>query len=435
MNILALDIGSSSVKAGILRNGEVTGRVVRSEFDTKYDGPKAEVDPKAILRALAGAIAQLGTAARRVETIALTNMGPSWVAMDKKGNAITPIVTHQDRRSVDVARQLEKRVGKARHLRLAGNRPFPGGISSTTWAWYWQNSPEVMKRADLVGHLNTFLHRRMTNSRVIDTSNASFMGVYSTLTLDGWNETLMNAVGAGEHELPQLMDADAVGGLVTHEAAREFGLTHGTPMLVGCMDGSSAMLLAGGKPGQLVNVCGSTDVLALCTEDPKPHEQLLTRAVGVGPRWVSVSTVASAGSSIAWAKDNLFRDYTMPEFRALLSRLARKPLRSTVRFEPYMAGDRMSIDQKQGAFTGLTLSTTREHMLSAIAEALARASAARLPLLAEGGTKFLPTVYVTGGVSDGLHEVLQRDWAGKWKFVPVEEATLRGLGKLVPQHN
>jgi xylulokinase len=231
------------------------------------------------------------------------------------------------------------------------------------------------------------------------------------------------------------MDADAVGGLVTHDAAREFGLTHGTPMLVGCMDGSSAMLLAGGKPGQLVNVCGSTDVLALCTEDPKPHEQLLTRAVGVGARWVSVSTVASAGSSIAWARENLFPDYTGPEFRALLKRLAKRPLESTVRFEPYMAGDRMSIDQRQGAFTGLTLATTREHMLSAITESLARASAARLPLLAEGGTKFLPTVYVTGGASDGLHEVLQRDWQGKWKFVPVEEATLRGLGKLVPQNN
>lgn len=433
MKVLALDVGSSSVKAAILKGGELSGRVVRAGFDTKYDGVKAEVAPRAILRAIAEAIAQVGPAAKKVETIGLTVMAPSWVAMDKRGKALTPVVTHQDRRSEGVAVELEKRVGKARHLKLAGNRPFPGGISSTTWAWYWQNSPEVMKRADLVGHLNTFLHRQITHSRVVDPSNASFMGVYSTLTLDGWNEELMAAVGAGEHELPQLMDAEAIGGLVTHEAGEEFGLTHGTPMLVGCMDGSAAMLLSGCKPGQLVNVCGSTDVLALCTDKPTPHERLLTRAVGVGRAWVSVSTVASAGSSLEWAKENLFVDLTVPQFRALLGKLAKRPAASSVRSEPYLAGERTSVEQKQGAFTGLTLSTTREQMLSAIIESLAEASAARLPLLAEGGTKFLPTVYVTGGVSDGLADLLHRDWEGKWKFVPVEEATLRGVGRMVPQ--
>ena len=51
-------------------------------------------------------------------------MAPSWVAMDKRGRAITPIVTHQDRRSVDVAREIEREIGKARHLQLAGVRPF-----------------------------------------------------------------------------------------------------------------------------------------------------------------------------------------------------------------------------------------------------------------------------------------------------------------------
>jgi xylulokinase len=433
MKVLALDVGSSSVKAAVLKGGEVSGRVVKARFDTKYDGVKVEVDAKEIMRAIADAIGQIGAAAKKVETIGLTVMAPSWVAMDKRGKALTPVVTHQDRRSEAVAVEIEKRVGKARHLKLAGNRPFPGGISSTTWAWYWANAPEVMKRADLVGHLNTYLHRFMTHSRVIDPSNASFTGVYSTLTLDGWNEELMAVVGVGEHELPQLMDGDAVGGLITREAGETLGLTHGTPMLVGCMDGSAAMLLAGNEPGQLVNVCGSTDVLALCTDRPRPHEKLLTRAVGVGRRWVSVSTIASAGSSLVWAKENLFADLTVPEFRTLMSKLAKRPAASSVRFEPYLAGERTSVEQKQAAFTGLTLSTTREQMLSAIIESLATASAARLPLLAAGGTKFLPKVYVTGGVSDGLDELLHRDWEGKWKFVSVNEATLLGVGKMVPQ--
>jgi xylulokinase len=149
---------------------------------------------------------------------------------------------------------------------------------------------------------------------------------------------------------------------------------------------------------------------------------------------VSVSTIASAGSSLLWAKENFFADLTVPQFRALLAKLGKSPIESSVRFEPYLAGERTSVEQRQGAFTGLTLSTTREEMLSAIIESLAAASAARLPLLAAGGAKFLPTVYVTGGVSDGLDELLHRDWGGRFKFVTVEEATLRGLGKMVPQN-
>src|SRR2546430_642268 len=81
------------------------------------------------------------------------------------------------------------------------------------------------------------VRRHLADSRVVDPSNASFMGVYNTLTVKGWNEQLREAVGAGEHELPQLMDADAVGGMISAAVADDFGLTHGTPMLVGCMDG------------------------------------------------------------------------------------------------------------------------------------------------------------------------------------------------------
>src|SRR4051812_31321238 len=107
MRVLGIDIGSSSVKAGVLTRGELNGPTAREEFATPYDGVRAEVDAQDILRAVGRAIRAVGADARRVDAIALSNMAPSWVAMDKRGRAITPLVTHQDRRSVDVARELE----------------------------------------------------------------------------------------------------------------------------------------------------------------------------------------------------------------------------------------------------------------------------------------------------------------------------------------
>jgi sugar (pentulose or hexulose) kinase len=164
MTVLGLDIGSSSVKAGVLRaGGRVVGRIERVSFDTRYDGERAEVDADQIVRAVGRATRELDL--RRVECIALSTMSPSWVAMDRRGRAITPLVTHQDRRTVAIAKELEARVGKARHLRLAGNRPFPGGISSTTCAWFLRHERATMRRADLVGHLTTLLHRQIACRR------------------------------------------------------------------------------------------------------------------------------------------------------------------------------------------------------------------------------------------------------------------------------
>jgi len=432
--ILGLDIGSSSVIAGILRGHKVVIESPRAFFKSRCHGPNVEVDPEELMRAVRTAIASLEGRAEAVDSIHLAVMSPAWVAMDRNGKALTPIVTHQDRRSVAEAREIEARFGAEQHLQTCGCRPFPGGISSTTWAWFLAHQPQRLRRADLVGHLNTFLHRRMTGARVTDPSNASFTGLYRTLKLDGWSEELCANLGVSSSLLPAVHEADRIGGTITPEAARVFGLRAGTPMLVGMMDGSAGMVLAGAKAGQLFNVCGSTDVLALCTNRPRPHPQLLTRALGVQGKWLHVSTLAAAASAIYWVRDQFFAEMPLEKFRAEFRRLSRigPQAAGSVRFEPYMAGERTSIEQRQGAFTGLTLATTRTQLLSAVIEGLTRASAERLPLLAATGTRLMHTVAVSGG-SDRLDQLMHRDWPGRWTYRAVTDATMRGLGLLVPK--
>jgi xylulokinase len=430
MTVLGLDIGSSSVKAAILRGTRVSGGIAREKFPTRFDGVRAEIDSSRVLAAIGKAIASIGPAAQRVDAIALSVMSPAWIAMDKRGRALTPFVTHQDRRSVEIAEELEKRIGKQRHLQRVGNRPVPGGISSTTWAWFNRHERGRMRRADLVGHLNTFLLMQFSGQRVVDPSNASFMGLLK-LDQSGWDAEIVAAVGASKHQLPQIVSADAVGGAVTPAAARKFALLSGTPILAGLIDTGSAALLARTKHGQLTNVCGSTDVLALCVDRPRPHERLITRALGVGRKWLSVSTIAAAGSSFLWVREQLFRDLGDAAFGKLMKKLSRQSMQTGVRFEAYLAGDRMSIEQRNASFTGLTLATTREQMLSAAIESIAAASAARVTLLRSTGVTLRREVITTGGVSEGLRELLYRDWPGQWTFRQQEEASLRGLARLV----
>ena len=91
----------------------------------------------------------------------------------------------------------------------------------------------------------------------------------------------------------------------------------------------------------------------------------------------------------------------------------------------------MSIEQRNAAFTGLTLATTRDDMLSAAIESIAAASAARIELLHSTGLRLRRDVIVTGGMTESMRALLYRDWPGKWTFRMEEEATLRGLARLV----
>ncbi|MCS7009053.1 MAG: FGGY-family carbohydrate kinase, partial [Chthoniobacterales bacterium] len=158
------------------------------------------------------------------------------------------------------------------------------------------------------------------------------------------------------------------------------------------------------------------------------------RALGVGRKWLAVSTLAAAGSAIYWAREQFFPEMTLEEFAAFVHKLSKEGPSAAggVTFAPYMAGDRTSVEQRKGAFDGITLATTRTNLLSAIIEGLIRASAERIPLLLATGTKPLETVVVSGG-GDRLDKIMQRDWPGEWKFEAITDATMRGLGTLEPR--
>jgi xylulokinase len=429
----------------VLDDGAVVAGPVRTPYSTRYSGVRAEIGPDDLWAAIVASVT--GLRPGRVDLIGLTALGPAFVAMDRAGTPLTPLVTHADRRSVEQAARIEREVGRDRHLATAGSRPYPGGIASTTWRWYAEHEPEVLRGADLVGCLTTWLHRRLTGERVIDPSQASFMGVYRTATLDGWDPDLVAAARGRLEQLPEIHEADRIAGELTGPPAAELGLAEGVPMLSGCLDGSAAMLAAAAAergaagaaedaepeipPGLMVNSVGSTDVLAMTVAEPRPMPRLLTRALGVGRHWVAVATLASVGTTVDWARRTLFPDLPPDEFHRLVREIGTHREDHGVRFRPYLAGDRTTLNQPRGGFSGLTLATTREHLLAAILDGLAAASAARLPRLEAVGTP-RPVVHVTGGAAA---DVLYRDWppapgGGRWERRPLAEATLAGAAVL-----
>ena len=433
MHVLALDIGSSSVKAAVISGGRILGSIARRPVETRLDPPRVEIPAEPLWRAFALAIRDLGRAAREADRIALDALSPSFVLLDRKGDPLTPLITHQDRRSVAQAKEIEGLFGDEEHLRRAGNRPFPGGIASTTLLWIRQERPALLRRAATAGMATTFLVGRLTGERVIDPGNAAFLGLYDHgLRARGgacaWSPDLMGPSGIRESQLPRIIDGGAVAGTLRPQAARALGLRAGMEVLAGVVDTSAAFLGVGAVPGRILNSIGTTDVIALACPRPQPHRRLLTRELGAGPLWLSVYTIAAGGGSVEWAHRALFPDLGDGAYFRLARRLAREPSSGGPRFRPYLAGDRMSIEQVEAGFDGLDLKTTREDLLRSVLAALAERSAEGVGLLTRRARR-LRDVYVAGG-GGWLGGLLHAAWPGRWRFRPMKDAAIKGLGNL-----
>ncbi|NNM85614.1 MAG: hypothetical protein HKL96_07645 [Phycisphaerales bacterium] len=438
MNILAIDVGTSSIKAGVFY-GSRLHRSVRIAVAARNIGNHAEIAPRELLRAFHKAISQIADHTRTIDAIALDAFSPGIIGLDHKYRPLFGLITHQDRRSVREAQFIERHIGKARHLAMLGNRPFPGGIGSTSLLWLRRNNPSHFDRVCYIGQPTTWLVHQLTGRWVIDPSQAAFTGLYRAVHAPtgsrGWLPELCRLIGISPRQLPDVIDADSIAGLLTRSAATRLGLTAGIPVLPGIVDTSAAVLATDMRPGRLVHSCGSSDVLALCVSEPKPAADILLRPVGTGgilpKRWLAVRTLAAAGTTLDWLHHNLFADHSQQQFQRVV-RAAMQTINTSAdlpRFEPYLAGSRTSMQNLRSSFTNLTLATSRIMLLQAACVAIVSANAANLHRLKQQHPHILSEVFTMGGLKD-LAKRMHQTWPASYTFKPLRHEALGGLCKL-----
>ena len=133
MQVLALDVGTSSVKAAVLDadRAETLGPVARVAYALDQPTPDAaEVPADRLWDAATTAARQAVRFARAdVQGVGLSVLTPGLVLLDAADQPLGPIWIHLDRRSRPAARQVWQAVGEE-FLATTGNRPLPGGITS-----------------------------------------------------------------------------------------------------------------------------------------------------------------------------------------------------------------------------------------------------------------------------------------------------------------
>jgi gluconokinase len=380
MSVLALDIGSSSVRAQRFdKRGEADGELRQEKYESD--------DP-----------AEVAAAVRRVlgdeEPDATSCFAHSLVAVDRNWNALTPILGWRDTRSTDEADRLARKLDpEAVHARTGAF------LHPSFWpaklTWLAESEPETFRRTACFVSFADYLRGEAETSLGM----ASTSGLLD-LTTQEWDAELLNILGVEEDRLPRITDVP----LWPDAACSNAG--------AGCVTRERAAVMVG--------TSGAFRVLYE-SERPQPKPGLFLYLADAR-RVVEGGALSDGGNLYGWL------ERTLGDASGSLAE--RDPSDHGLTFLPFLGGERSTgwNPHARGAVHGLTLETTPLDLRQAAYEGVAfrfAAIADRLPDVRE--------VVATG--AGLLHD---RDWiqimadalARPIHVSGVPEASLRGAAVL-----
>jgi xylulokinase len=356
--LLGIDLGSTRTKVGLIAgDGEPLG-FGRAEQTTDVDpaSGRAEQDPDAWWHGLGLAVREAMASTDRVPAgICVTGHGPSLAAVDADGRAVRPAMTWLDSRSTAERDELEAATG----LRGWALGVLPAAL------WLERNEPEAAARARW--YLNSW-----------EAITLRLTGRAATTVVPGGAEVPRGALGgtglALDRVAPEVSAGAAVGGL-TPDAARHLGLPVGTPVVAGLVDAFASfhgarMLVA----GDAIDVGGAAGGFGVYSARSIQVAGGFTTPAPLPGLYSVGGAMAATGASLDWFGGEILGGASPME--DLLAEAATvEPGAGGVLFLPYLAGERSPLwdPTARGAFAGLTLGTTRAHLVRAILEASALA--------------------------------------------------------------
>jgi gluconokinase len=407
--VLALDVGTSSVRAGVFdENGSPLEGV---EAQTRYElthghEPDAEFDADHLVDVTAAALEEVRGEAAGVEidAICASCFWHSLVPVDARGRASGPLLTWRDTRSADAADRLARRLDpEAVHARtgcLLHPSFWPAKL-----AWLAETDPDGFARASRFLSFADYLYLRLAGEGPTSLSTASATGLLD-LNEQTWDAELLEALGVDPGRLPAISD-DPVGVDVRWFPALGDGACSNVG--AGCLTRNRAALMIGTSGAYRT-------VFEADRAEPRPGLFLYRLD---GRRLVEGGSLSDGGNLYAWLVDTL-------RLPAKVDVAALPPDGHGLTFLTLLGGERSPgwNARARGAVAGLHFGTTPADLLQAALEGIAY----RVAEIAE----LMPEVHDV--VATGAALLADRPWIQVFADVlarpvsisAVPEASLRG---------
>ena len=193
----------------------------------------------AAIEAVRGAVGDRG---EDVSAVGLSGQMHGVVLADKDGRPRRPAVLWADTRATGQLAAYRNLDDDARR-RLAN--PPATGMAGPTLLWLRDNEPEVYSSARWALQPKDWLRLRLTGEVSTEPSDASATLLYD-LFADDWDYEVVETLGLRGEMLAPLTTSWDSSGVLTGEAAREFGLKSGLPVAGGAGGDTAAAMLGSG---------------------------------------------------------------------------------------------------------------------------------------------------------------------------------------------
>jgi glycerol kinase len=300
---LVIDVGTSSVRAAIVRGDATVHHVQRRPLPPSVPMPGlVEFEPAEMARAALdtarAALAAAG-AGEAIDAVGVTTQRASAVAWDgRTGKPLGPGLGWQDLRTA----------GECLTLQADGLR-FSPSESATKFAWLLEQiEPEEREHAKL-GTVDSWIAWQLTGGtrHITDQSNAAVTGLCRA-DASGWNPDLLDRLGIPAASLPEIVDS--TGQLASARVLR------GAPPLCALAGDQQASLVGQGctRPGLAKATFGTGGMLDVCRGDERPsfgarggHGCFPIVAWRQAGRvtWGVEAIMLAAGTSVDWLVEDL----------------------------------------------------------------------------------------------------------------------------------
>ncbi|MCU0450048.1 MAG: FGGY family carbohydrate kinase [Bernardetiaceae bacterium] len=319
MYLLGYDLGSSSLKATLLRadTGQVVASAQSPATEMGMQAPQpgwAEQDPALWWQHLVAATQQLAAAhpqaAAQVKAIGIAYQMHGLVVVNRQGQVLRPAIIWCDSRAVPLGEAAFAQLGPERCLRHLLNSP--GNFTAAKLRWVQQNQPELFAQIDKMMLPGDYLGYRLTGELGTTASGLS-EGILWDFPAEAPAQLLLDHWQLPAHLLPPLLPTFGPQGQLLASVATELGLPAGTPVTYRAGDQpNNAYSLQVWQPGEVAATAGTSGVVYGINNafryDPASRVNTFLHVThqAAQPATGTLLCVNGTGSQNSWLRANLF---------------------------------------------------------------------------------------------------------------------------------
>jgi xylulokinase len=316
--LIGVDLGTSGTKAALYQENGTLVAEASLEVPLYYPEPgvvEQENDDfyRSAAQAVQKCLQQSGIDPRQVAAIAFDSQMAGIGSIDESFRPAARFDSWLDMRCQPYIEAMDQQAGQ-RVTELTGCAPTCDHGPKILW-WMHERPKDfarIVKFVTPAGYAAGRMAGLKADQAFMDYTFIHFSGFSDSRAL-AWSGELCSLFGLDQDKLPAIVEPWKVIGEVSAPAARDFGLSAGTPIAAGCGDTAACALGAGVvRPGMLFDTAGTAAVFAACTDrfvaDLKYHALMCMHSVIPG-LFNPLAYIAGGGLALRWFRDEFYKTF------------------------------------------------------------------------------------------------------------------------------